>query len=128
MEITVSFPTFKALTALRPDEATTYDDVIRKLLGLEVASHKSTVATDRAPWVYKGVEFPHGTEFRAVYKGRSFTAHIEDGKWIQNGVQRGSPSEAAHAITSTNINGWNFWQARLPGESHWRDLKSFRRH
>ena len=37
-----------------------------------------------------------------------------------------SPSEAAHVVTGTSVNGWTFWEARLPGESRWRLLKSMR--
>jgi hypothetical protein len=77
-------------------------------------------------WTYKGVTFPHGTEFRANYKGALHTAKIEDGEWMQEGEIRGSPSEAANAITNTTINGWTFWEARLPGEDRWRILTSMR--
>ena len=77
-------------------------------------------------WTYKNVELPHGTELRANYKGALHSAQIKNGEWTQDGAVRGSPSEAAHAVTSTSVNGWTFWEARLPGESRWRYLKSFR--
>ena len=33
-----------------------------------------------------------------------------------------SPSAAAGAITETTVNGWRFWEGRLPGDKGWRRL------
>jgi hypothetical protein len=35
----------------------------------------------------------------------------------------GSPSEAAHKVTGRNVNGWRFWECRLPGETRRRERK-----
>lgn len=123
--IDISFDTYKELTMRRANETVTYDDVIRELLKLKPKIHAATAPTKK-PWIYKGVTFPHGTELRANYKGAIHTAKIEDGEWIQNGQVRSSPSEAAHAVTGNSVNGWSFWEAKLPGEDRWRVLKSMR--
>jgi hypothetical protein len=69
---------------------------------------------------------PHGTELRANYKGITHVAKIGDGEWIQNDQAQTSPSAAADAITGNSVNGWTFWEAKLPGEHRWRLLKSMR--
>lgn len=76
---------------------------------------------------YSNVHFPNGTKFRATYKGQTHIAEIKDGRWIgTDGEIRNSPSEAASAISKTNVNGWRFWFVQRPGDPSWRrmdDLK-----
>ena len=124
--IEVSFDTYKELTMRRPDESVSYDDVIRKLMKLAPIGEARDQRSSKKAWNYKGVMFPHGTEFRADYKGSVHTAKIEDGEWIQAATRYRSPSEAASAVTGNSVNGWTFWVARLPGETKWRYLKSMR--
>lgn len=72
---------------------------------------------------FSNVHFPEGTKFRATYKGQSYVAEIRDGRWIgADGMARNSPSEAASAISNTNVNGWRFWQVQMPGDPSWRKL------
>lgn len=69
------------------------------------------------------VFFPEGTRFRATYKGQTYLAEIKGGRWVDaDGIVRTSPSEAASAISNTNVNGWRFWHAQLPGDPSWRKL------
>lgn len=76
---------------------------------------------------FNGVWFPEGTKFRATYKGQSYHASIAGGRWTdQNGMTHSSPSAAASAISQTNVNGWRFWYAMLPGEQEWRLLDSLK--
>jgi hypothetical protein len=71
--------------------------------------------------------FPNGTRFRAIYKGKTYTAEIRDGCWIgSDGIVRTSPSAAAGAISNTNVNGWRFWHGLLPGESNWQRLDALK--
>ena len=127
--IEIDFDVFKQLTLRRETESVTYSDVIRGLLGMtkenENESHLA-LASDANAWTYKGISFPIGTEFRCRYKGK-----VHSGKVVDDGLQIGaahatSPSEAARLVTQTNVNGWNFWECRLPGESRWRPLKALR--
>ena len=124
--IEISFDTYKQLTLRRDNETVSYDDVIRDLLKLPRVSATATGPSKKG-WSYKGVTFPHGTDLRANYKGAVHTARIDDGEWIQDGTTMNSPSEAAHAVTGTSVNGWTFWEARLPGESDWTIIKWMRR-
>lgn len=155
MQIEIDFDVFKALTALRENEADTYNHVLRRLLNLPASdptgpglapilaamSGHSTqgkgsgapttlesllTAASKGVW-YNNVFFPEGTHFRATYKGKTFFAQIKDGRWIgQDGVLRSSPSDAANAISGTNVNGWRFWYARRPNDSEWRRMDEFK--
>ena len=78
----------------------------------------------------KGGETPgtnyDGTELRAEYKGRAYTARIEDGRWLQDGEVQTSPSAAASAITQGGVNGWWFWSVKRPGDTKWVVLGELR--
>jgi hypothetical protein len=124
----VDFEVFKELTMRRATESTTYNDVLREILGLsprKVNTEPATKALNGA-WEYRSVRFPNGTDFRAKYKGKIYTASVEGGRLVLDGESVGSPSEAAHKITGTNVNGWRFWECRLPTESRWRVIEALR--
>jgi len=72
---------------------------------------------------FGNVHFPEGTRFRATYKGQTYFAEVKDGQWLgADGKTRRSPSDAASAISNTNVNGWRFWFVQLPGDPTWRKL------
>jgi hypothetical protein len=128
--IEVDFDVFKALTMRRPSEEVTENDVLRQLLGLP--SQNGAALTPGVPtpgaWVTKGVRFPSGTEFRAVYKGQTHLARVENGALVLNGKRFDSPSAAAMSITGNKpVNGWTFWQCRLPGQAGWKMIKALRK-
>src|SRR5579871_6434620 len=116
----VDFDVFKALTARRPSEDVTENDVLRELLRLPrqgVPPKPDRPAPD--DWVTKGVRLPAGTELRAVYKGQTYLGRVASGALDLNGKRFDSPSAAAMSITHNAVNGWTFWQCRLPGQSRW---------
>ena len=124
----IDFEVYKALTMRRVTEATTYNDVLRELLGLtpRKPSTNTTTAVPGGAWEYRGVRFPHETDFRAKYKGKTYAARVEGDRLLLDGEPVASPSEAAHKITGTNVNGWRFWECRLPGETRWRTIEALR--
>jgi DUF2924 family protein len=138
MTIEIDFDVYKALTSRRSDESVSYNDVLRAVLGLAPegaggglrrllglgGGRAAASATASNDWIYKGIRFPAGTEFRGRYKGVQHRARVEHGALMLNGKRVGSPSEAARTITGTNVNGWRFWQCRLPGNPAWRPLDS----
>lgn len=134
--IEVDFDVYKALTLRRPTESVTENDVLRELLGLPRTgagtSHSAQMPTAISPsvepgaWVSKGVRFPHGTEFRAHFKGETYLARVEKGALVYNGQRYDSPSAAAMAITKGPVNGWTFWECRTPGQAAWRMIKTMR--
>lgn len=76
---------------------------------------------------FNNIHFPDGTKFRATYKGRTFLAEIKGNQWVgEDGVARSSPSDAASAISHTNVNGWRFWFVQMPGDPSWRRMDELR--
>ncbi len=131
--IQIDFDVFKAITVRRASEEVTENDVLREIFGLKPKKESATVKANResaqspGDWVTKGVRFPSGTEFRSTHKGQSYRGQVEDGALIVNGQRFDSPSAAAVNITETSVNGWIFWECRLPGTSDWVLIKSMRR-
>jgi hypothetical protein len=126
--IEVDFEVFKALIARRPSEEVTENDVLRQLLRLPAKSNAATNPDSAAPgdWVIKGVRLPAGTELRATYKGQTYLARVTDGALLLNGKRFESPSAAAVSITKHPVNGWTFWESRVPGQGKWVLLRELR--
>lgn len=127
--IEVDFDVYKALTLRRATEAVTENDVLRELLGLSPKRQSDTTTSAPAPsdWVTKGIRFPSGTEFRANYKGKTYLGRVDSGALVLNGKRFDSPSAAAVSITHNPVNGWHFWQCRLPGQASWQMIKMLRK-
>ena len=131
--IDVDFEVFKELTARRRSEEMTENEVLREILGLTKptrgsnANAMTAADTGGVAWVSKGVSFPHGTEFRATYKGQQFSAIVKNGALVMNGKRFTSPSAAAVAITGNPVNGWRFWECLLPGNTKWKLAAEHRR-
>ena len=131
--IEVDFDVFKALTLRRPAESVTENDVLRELLGLPPARPGSSMhvvasipPVEPGGWISKGVRFPPGTEFRAHYKGETHLARVENGALVLNGKRYDTPSAAAMSITGSLVNGWTFWECRVPGSAAWQMIKTRR--
>lgn len=130
MTIDIDFEVFKELTNRRTTESISYNDVLRELLGLKPLQTpvlSSDVASSAEAWTTKGVTFPVGTEFRANYKGQIILGKVESGALVVNGKRFDSPSSAAVSITGNMVNGWIFWECRLPGKTTWQMIKTMRR-
>jgi hypothetical protein len=126
--VSIDFEVFKALTARLESPNDSYNEVLRRLLQLPPvpSADKAVALTDARSWVVGGASFPQGTEFRARYRGQTYTARVEDGALVYNGQRFESPSPAAAAITRNSVNGWLFWECRLPGRTQWVSMKSLR--
>jgi len=130
VSIDVDFEVFKQLTVLRRSEEMTENEVIRQLLKLGRPTRESrpdAAEPEGIAWVTKGVSFPHGTEFRTQYKGQEYIGRVQNGALVVNGKRYSSPSAAAVAITGNAVNGWRFWECKLPDSSRWRLAASLRR-
>jgi len=130
MNIEIDFDVFKELTNRRATESMTYNDVLRELLGLnplKTSVTSSASVSSAGDWTTKGVTFPAGTEFRANYKGRTLLGKVESGSLVVNGKRFDSPSAAAVSITGNMVNGWIFWECRMPGRTSWQTIKMLRK-
>lgn len=127
--IEIDFDVFKELTLRRATESVSYNDVLRELLGMN-PKQEPAVTPERAAssgWTTKGVTFPEGTEFRASYKGSTIRGKVQSGLLVVNGSGFDSPSSAAGSVTGTSVNGWIFWECKLPGKTTWQLMKTFKR-
>lgn len=127
--IEVDFDVFKALTMRRASEHVTENDVLRQMLGLSSKKEPTVPAArpEAGDWITKGVRFPVGTEFRAKYKSQTWLGRVEGGALVINGKRYDTPSAAAVAITENPVNGWTFWECRVPGQAGWKILKALRK-
>ena len=64
---------------------------------------------------------------RSTYKGQTYLGRVEGGALVLSGKRFDSPSAAAVSITRNPVNGWRFWEARLPGQAGWKILESLRK-
>lgn len=119
----------RTLTARRPTEDVTENDVLRQLLRLPPRSLTAVQPEVARPddWVTKGVRLQAGTELRAAYKGQSYLARVAAGALVLNGKRFDSPSAAAMSITRHPVNGWTFWECRRPGQGKWLKLRELRK-
>ena len=141
-QISVSLDVYKAITARLETEGQSHNDVLRQLLNLDSLVERESVAglsemiVDvsglgrriaglplEGGFFSRGLWLPNGTKLRARYKGREFTATVQNDQWLSNsGKSENSPSAAASAITGNNVNGLRFWEAKLPGKTNWARL------
>ncbi len=128
MQIDIDFEVFKALTALRENEVDSFNAVIRRALKLEHSDTQDENTKDElGAWSpAPGVKFPAGTEFRARLKGQNYYGKVNEGVLIYDDRSYKSPSAAAYAITGYNVNGWGFWECKIPGQENWRSIAFIR--
>ncbi|MGD0016210.1 MAG: hypothetical protein ABSC38_01645 [Verrucomicrobiia bacterium] len=122
-QIEIDFDVYKMLMAMLETEEMTFSDVIRQLAKPPTPAPRQAVGKS---FIADGVEFPHGTDFRMRHKGQWFTAKVSDGCLVRNGKGFSSVSKPACEITSTSVNGWKYWECRLPGHTDWQSIDTLR--
>ena len=128
--IEIDFEVFKEITNRRLTEEVTPNDVLRELLNLpprKKQAYDESRKLGEMPWVTKNISFPHGTEFKATYKGKEYSAVVNNGALELDSKRFSSPSAAAMFITNTPVNGWIFWKYKEPGQKNWKVMKERRR-
>jgi hypothetical protein len=133
--IEVDFDVHRCIENERRSFEETPNDALRRLLKLGEAKPVPPEQPDSAPtrrksWSDKGVTLPHGTMIRMSYANRRYDGQIIDGMWVVGDQAFNSPSGAAGGIaltkagTPTQLNGWNYWEVKLPAEDDWKPLRS----
>lgn len=142
MQIPIDFDVFKGLTERLLSDKEDYNEVIRRLLGLPASESTLLPGEVDAPGLpvsagvlapqdggvwFSNIYLPNGTLFRATYKGKTHRAWINNSQWIDEfGNIRTSPSDAAKAISGTNVNGWRFWFVRRPQDEDWQRMDALK--
>ena len=75
-----------------------------------------------SPWVVDGIAFPSGTKLRGLYKGYFYYGEVRDGALMLDDKEFLSPCAAAITITRNPVDGWLFWDCRLPDQSSWESI------
>lgn len=139
--IDIDFEVHKAIELERRNFDETSNEVLRRMLGIDVSGTKrsehpsATPVAEGRPWVGKGkstgLMLPHGTDLQMDYNGQRFTGRVDNGSLVLEGQRFSSPSGAADELCrtrdgrKTSLNGKELIQVRLPGESGWVLLKEY---
>lgn len=129
-QIEIDLEVHKRIELAKRSFAETENEVLRRLLGVDVAQSQ-LVQAGRA-WSGKGVSLPHGTELQMEYNGRVHNGRIDEGSWLVEGESFSSPSAAAGGVALTkagtrpSLDGWIYWQVKRPVDDNWVPLKSLR--
>jgi hypothetical protein len=112
--------------------------VIRRLLNGEATKESMRIDTSAASsassrdLMTRGGVVPSGTQLRAQYKKRTYTAEISNGSVIWEGKAYTSLSDAAVAVIQSTgskratEDGWRFWQYHDKTDNEWRLLDHLR--
>ena len=88
---------------------------------------KNNLKTSSKRITIPDLDLPDDTEFRAKYKANIYKGNIIDKVLVlSDGSEFESPSAAAKHIVGGSVNGWGFWEYRLPEESDWQALDTLR--
>lgn len=132
--VEIDFDVHKRIELARESFSETPNAVLRRLLGIDVSQSapRPPRVDARRAWSGKGVLLPHGTRIRMDYNGRTHEGEIADGSWLVEGERFTSPSAAAGGVARTkdglrtNLDGWLYWRALLPGKEVWLRLSEMR--
>jgi hypothetical protein len=131
--IEIDFDVHKRIEAERRSFEETPNDALRRLLNLPERREPASPKPEGRPWSGEGAVLPHGTRVRMTYGQQLIEGEIRDGKWVCDGRSFDTPSAAASALartkegSTTSLNGWNYWEAKLPGTADWGPIKMLRR-
>ena len=78
-------------------------------------------------WEVESVVFPDGTKFRGKYKGYFYYGKVRNGTMTLDEKEFVSPCEAALTITRNPIDGWLFWDCKLPEQVSWMNISEFKK-
>jgi|GEM_PF-284429 len=132
--VEIDLDVHKRIELAREGFSETPNAVLRRLLGVDMprSVQPPIGAKGMRSWSGKGVQLPHGTRVRMDYNGRKHEGEIVDGSWLVEGDRFGSPSAAAGGVARTksgkrtNLDGWIYWWALLPGHTSWVKLADMR--
>lgn len=130
--IEIDVDVFRYLENHRTSFTQTHNDILRTLAGLCPASAQDSKTAANGHWSWKGVSLPNGTQLRMSYNGQTHTGEIAQGAWHVSGAIYRTPSAAAGGVarskkgTSVSLDGWAYWEVKLPESARWVKLDSLR--
>ncbi len=140
VSIEIDFDIHKAIEAEREGFEEPPYLALRRLLKLPSVEKSRPDPVEKAvagsrPWREGTVEIPHGAEARMAYQrgSQAFEGRFLNGRLVVDGKSFETLSGAASALARTkdgtipNLNGWNYWEVKVPGRNDWVPLKLLRR-
>lgn len=131
--IEIDFDIHKLIEAERQSFSESPNAVLRRLLGITTPEpSRSGKDSQGKSWAGDGVALPHGTDIRMSYNGRLHEGQIRDGMWVIGEKSFSSPSGAASGVAvtksgkMTRLDGWTYWEVRLPGQVAWTPIRNLR--
>ena len=132
--VQIGLEVHKAIEAERRSLSEPENAILMRLLKLKPLEEGSAPIRARTgvTWKKDGVELPEGTELKAAYSGQSVHGRVSGGKWVIKGKAFASPSMAlienvtTHDGRRTNLNGWNHWTVKRPGDPDFIRIASLR--
>lgn len=124
--IEIDLDVYKRIEEHRESFDQSENDILRRLLDLEEQPVKMVRGNKTGLNVGDGVVLPDGTQLRKKYKGQLYEVAVTNGRIIYNGKGYTSPSGAAVAITGSPVNGWRFWEVKMPDDDEYRLLAELR--
>jgi negative regulator of replication initiation len=135
--IEIDWDIYKAIEAERRSFSEPSYVALRRLLKLppSAPASPSSPPDQGSPWQAEGAVVPHGTPAKMEYgRGSQVIEGVFlDGKLVVNGQSFSNLSAAADAFavtkhgTKTSLNGWKYWQVKLPGQAEWVLLDNLRK-
>ena len=111
---------------------------LRRLLKLpdddSIAPKHAEPKSSGRPWCQYGVEIPHSSDARMSYMrgAQLIEGQFLDGKLVVNGREFSTLSDAASSLARTKkglrtqLDGWKYWEVRLPGQDRWVHIRTLR--
>ncbi len=135
--IEIDFDIHKMIEAERRSFAEKPYLALRRLLGLPHTEEQEIAAVSETgrSWQEDGVVIPHGSLARMEYArgAQKYEGQFVDGFLVVNGNPHSSLSAAAGSVAKTkdggspSLNGWNYWEVKLPGSDRWELMEHKRR-
>lgn len=126
--IEIDIDVYRTIETHRQSFSETHNDILHRLLmnltdlyAVKDAFSQPTVSG----WESKQVFFPDNTKLKMTYNGKTVHGIIDNGNFMVEHQKFNSFSAAANAFArnklgqSVNLNGWNVFQAQLPGTNKW---------
>lgn len=137
-QIGIDFDIHKMIEAERRSFDEPHYLALRRLLKLPEVKEDERAHSqpeEGVAWTEEGVVIPHGSFARMKYQRGSqiYEGKFLNGELVVNG--KGYPTLSAAATDlgvtkkgeKTSLNGWLYWQVKLPGADRWTHLSALRK-
>lgn len=132
--IEIDIDIYRTIEANRLNFSESANDILHRILntGQQAALPLQPQPIENG-WEAKGVFFPEGSYFKMEYNNQKYYGQIKNGNLVVQNKKFRSFSDAANYFARSkngkmvNINGWNVFSTKFPGESTWQQVNKLRK-